>query len=273
MPRKTKRMSRLTSAATNGGVRPHPELERDCAESQSQQLSDCCGWSATQPRSGTENTAHFAPDFLIWQLCDSAFPTGGFAHSGGLEAAAHNGEIGNRSELREWLHASLRQIGRTALPLVNAAHADPPRLLELDGLCDAFTNNHVANRASRLQGRAFLLAAERIFGVRLDGEDSELKGHLAPAYGAVLRRLNIDACTTRRLFVFQHLRGVIASAVRLNLVGPMEGQVIQRELSAEAESVAAGAAEFDLSDLAQTSPLLDLWQGTQDRLYSRLFQS
>lgn len=26
-------------------------------------------------------------DWIAWQLCDSAFPAGAFAHSGGLEAA------------------------------------------------------------------------------------------------------------------------------------------------------------------------------------------
>ena len=31
-----------------------PEPERDCAESQSQRVRTCCGWSATQPRSGVE---------------------------------------------------------------------------------------------------------------------------------------------------------------------------------------------------------------------------
>jgi urease accessory protein UreF len=30
---------------------------------------------------------------------------------------------------------------------------------------------------------------------------------------------------------------------------------------------------LSLDDLAQTTPLLDVWQGAQDRLYSRLFQS
>ena len=29
----------------------------------------------------------------------------------------------------------------------------------------------------------------------------------------------------------------------------------------------------NLRDVAQTAPLLDLWQGAQDRLYSRLFQT
>ncbi|MCI0538489.1 MAG: hypothetical protein L0Z50_25050, partial [Verrucomicrobiales bacterium] len=32
---------------------PSHELERDCAESQSQRAPTCCGWSATQPRSGS----------------------------------------------------------------------------------------------------------------------------------------------------------------------------------------------------------------------------
>lgn len=212
-------------------------------------------------------------DFLLWQLADSAFPTGGFAHSGGLEGAAQNGEIRNRVDLREWLSASLRQVSRAALPLANAAHEAPDRLSEIDELCDAFTSNHVANRASRLQGRALLMAAERIFAVNFEPDVVPACAHLAPVFGGVMRLLDVEGDMMRRLFVFQYLRGIIASAVRLNLVGPMEGQVIQRELSADAETVAESAAGFGLDELAQTSPLLDLWQGTQDRLYSRLFQS
>src|SRR5688572_2693275 len=102
-------------------------------------------------------------DFTVWQLADSAFPTGGFAHSAGLEAAWQHGEVRNRAELHSWLDASLGQLTHAALPFVNAAHADPLRVAEFDRLCDAFTSNHVANRASRLQGKALLAAVQRIF--------------------------------------------------------------------------------------------------------------
>ena len=40
-----------------------------------------------------------------------------------------------------------------------------------------------------------------------------------------------------------------------------------------AEGIVQKGLGLTLADLAQTAPLLDLWQGAQDRLYSRLFQS
>lgn len=208
--------------------------------------------------------------WLLWQLADSAFPTGGFAHSGGLEAAWQNGEVSHRGELREWLMVSLRQAARASLPFVNAAHNDPARLPDVDQLCDAFTSNHVANRASRLQGKSLISAAHRVFKAELHGTPF---AHFAPAYGAVARILGLPHDQSLRLFVFMQLRSNIAAAVRLNIVGPMEGQTIQFELTTEAESVVTRGMKLGLEDLAQTNPLLDLWQGTQDRLYSRLFQS
>ena len=216
-------------------------------------------------------------DFLLWQLADSAFPTGGFAHSIGLEAAWQHGEVRNRGELLSYVEASLQQLGRTALPFVTTAHEEPQRLEELDCLCDAFTSNHVANRASRAQGRAFLSAVERIFKAHVSDLKAEAKppvfAHLGPVFGASLRWLEVPRETTLRLFIFNHLRSLIAAAVRLNIVGPMEAQSLQHHLSSPAEVLLQRSLHLTLNDLAQTTPLLDLWQGAQDRLYSRLFQS
>jgi len=226
-------------------------------------------------------------DFTFWQLADSAFPTGGFAHSAGLEAAWQHGEVRNRDDLVSWVNASLQQLGRAALPFVVAAHAEPERWEEFDELCDAFTTNHVANRASRAQGKALLSAVQRIFSVgpapRLTSPKTEnmktanmpvLRFHHFPCvFGGAMRRLGISRETAIRLFFFNHLRGVMAAAVRLNLVGPMEAQLLQHRLNATAENVLKKCESLTLDDIAQTAPLLDVWQGAQDRLYSRLFQS
>ncbi len=225
-------------------------------------------------------------DFLLWQLADSAFPTGGFAHSAGLEAAWQHGEVRHRADLVSFLHAALQQAGRGLLPFVNAAHAEPDNVAEIDRLCHAFTTSHVANRASRLQGQAFVVAVERIFAERRapapresrPQKRAELKlcaphTHLAPVFGAALRQLGVPHETTARLFLFNHLRSLLAAAVRLNIAGPMEAQVLQHQLAPRAQELLTECAALTLDDIAQTSPLLDLWQGAQDRLYSRLFQS
>jgi urease accessory protein len=231
----------------------------------------CEGRRANETAEGSPFALHTS-DFLLWQLADSAFPTGGFAHSNGLEAAWQHGEVRGRSELVSFLEASLLQCGHMMRPFVAAAFDEPERLAEFDQLCDAFTINHVANRASRAQGKALLAATQRIFAVDR-GTLSPPCGHLAPVFGAVMRQLGVSRETAVRLFFFHHLRGLLAAAVRLNIVGPMEAQTLQHRLTPQAEAILCRSESLTLDDLAQPAPLLDLWQGAQDRLYSRLFQS
>ena len=212
-------------------------------------------------------------NFLLWQLVDSAFPMGGFAHSSGLEAAWQHGEVSGGAGLMSFIEASLEQLGRGALPFVNAAYDEPERLEEFDELFDAFTTNHVANRASRAQGKAFMSAIKRAFG---GGDATPAQPpycHFAPVFGACLYRLGVPRETTCDLFFFNHLRSLVAAAVRLNIVGPMEGQALQHRLAPRAEEILLRCQALSLDDIAQTSPLLELWQGAHDRLYSRLFQS
>lgn len=219
-------------------------------------------------------TPSLISEFTVWQLIDSAFPTGGFAHSSGLEAAWQHGEVRNRAELLSFVEAYLDQLGHASLPFVLAAFDAPEQLGEIDSLCDGFTSNHVANRASRAQGRAFLAAVERVFQFEIRNPKSEIEfAHFAPIFGASLRRLDIFRTTTGRMFIFNQLRSVLAAAVRLNIAGPMEAQILQHCLATSTETILKTCETLTLDDLAQTSPLLDVWQGAQDRLYSRLFQS
>ena len=221
--------------------------------------------------SGTREVTEVENDWLLWQLADSAFPTGGFAHSGGLEAAWQHGEVRNRDELSTFIEASLSQFGHGSFPLMLAAHQEPGRFPELDRLCESFTTNHVANRASRLQGQALMSSTQRIFGISTP--HSPLCCHLAPAFGFVLHFLGVGREPASRLFFFLHLRGLLAGAVRLGIVGPMEAQAIQRDLAPRAEAVMLRCQNIGVDEIAQTAPLIELWQGSQDRLYSRLFQS
>jgi len=233
--------------------------------------------STAQP--SKHSSPSFASEWVVWQIADSAFPTGGFAHSGGLEAAWQQGEIGSLHDLSEFIRAQLSQAGRASLPFVNEAFRGERPFSELDHLCDAFLCNHVANRASRAQGQAFLLATEsafasgRVRALRAGIRCRQLPAHFAPVFGAVARVLKLGHQQCVRLFLFLVLRTLISSGVRLGAVGPLAAQALQADLAAEAERISSACAGLRVADVAQTSPLLDLWHAAHDRLYSRLFQT
>jgi len=216
-------------------------------------------------------------DWLTWQIVDSAFPTGTFAHSWGLESAWQHGEIDGAAALRAFLEASVHQAGHGALPLVNAAYDEPDQLEALDEIADAFLVNHVANRASRIQGRTLAATAARVWPLPgLELLDARVQGtcaHAAPVSGAVFRTLGLTRASTQRVVLFGAARGVLSAAVRLGIVGSYEAQGLQQASGPWLDRVADECAGLTVSDLAQTAPLIDILQAGHDRLYSRLFQS
>ena len=218
-----------------------------------------------------------APDWLTWQLADSAFPTGGFAHSWGLEAAWQGGEIADPDPLRRFAREVVWQAGRAAMPFLTAAHRHPHRLDELDQTVDVFLTNVVANRASRVQGRALLATAVRIWPSErlqaLEAGASRRCGHCAPMTGAVMQALDVPVDVVQRLFLYTTVRGVLAAAVRLGIAGSYQAQRLQSDCGALLGDVLARCGALADDEAAQTAPVLDLMHAAHDRLYSRLFQS
>src|SRR5512138_3970302 len=100
--------------------------------------------------------------WLVLQLSDSAFPAGGFAHSFGLEAAWQQGEV-TAASLPGFVRDAVAQAAQGALPFAMAAFDDPVNVAVIDERCEVFLRNPVANRASRVQGRAWLGTVERSF--------------------------------------------------------------------------------------------------------------
>jgi urease accessory protein len=213
----------------------------------------------------------------VWQIVDSAFPTGSFAHSYGLEAAWQQGEVPDAMGLARFVRATVRQTGHGVLPLVAAAHRDPGRLAELDDLADAFLVNAVANRGSRVQGRAWLATCARVWPdlpvAELDVRARELRVHAAPAMGAACRALGVPVRTAQAMVLFAAARGVASAAVRLGIVGSYEAQRVQHGVMDELDAVLGQCADLDVDDLAHTAPVLDILHAGHDRLYTRLFQT
>jgi len=210
-------------------------------------------------------------EWLTWQVMDSAFPTGLFAHSSGLESAWQHGEIEDLDALRAFLHASIRQAGYAAMPLMNAAYRDPGELPALDARADAFLVNVVANRASRSQGRTLVATAARVWPS--DAIVETTCAHVAPTSGATYRALGVPLPAAQRIVLYGVARGVLTAAVRLGIAGSYEAQRMQHACASWLDEVAGRCSTLSVEALAQTAPIADILQSGHDRLYSRLFQS
>ncbi len=217
--------------------------------------------------------------WLVWQLADAAFPAGGLAHSGGIEAASKWGELSDAERLSRFLRDQLTQTAHALVPPTRAAWESPAKAVAVDRLCHAFLTNHVANRASRVQGKAFLISADAAFDLpvcrqmRDEIRRQRMHGHFPVVFGAVAAALEIDVEQTTRLFLYISLRSMVSSSVRLNIIGPLEGQSLQYRLRTFADALASDCRQSDPQEMVLTAPLVELFQSSQDRLYSRLFQS
>ncbi len=168
-------------------------------------------------------------NLLLWQLIDSGFPSGGFAHSGGLEASvatrpgARSDTVSLRSRGRRWR----RRAGR-ALPLVTAAHQQPDDLVGARSRCPTSSlKSRGQSREPRAGARACSTSVRDRFrtsrwhALEAQVHQHRLAGHHAPMFGAVFSALAIPLADTQRAFLFTGLRGIASAAVRLGLIGAL----------------------------------------------------
>jgi len=164
---------------------------------------------------------------------------------------------------------------------------------ELDVALRATITSHVASRASSTQGsgmlRAFATSFPHIAPVvkaikkrvlRVDPSLSDCTGHAATCFGAVCGMLNIDEETCSSMFMYTTTRDMVNAAVRMNLIGPLEGGRLTNELCIAIGELVhrqlvskSSAADMNIAFAHQVCPLVEILSNAHDRLYTRLFNS
>jgi urease accessory protein len=216
----------------------------------------------------------------IYMLVDSGLPTGGFAHSNGLESAVTNGLIGGTSSLDCFVREALLVAFHSQVPLMLQAMGDEAGWLLSDKLAEAVLTCRVAQRASRSLGDALLRVSAEAFpehaaelrACRKVVLEGNAPGHQAPAFGRVCGLLGLDALTAAQALLFITARDMLSAATRLSLLGPLQAARMLGSFAKLTEELASMVAISENLP-AQVNPLLEIVQGSHDRQYSRLFSS
>ncbi|WP_190816170.1 urease accessory protein UreF [Saccharopolyspora pogona] len=216
-------------------------------------------------------------------LADGRFPAGGYAHSGGVEAAVAHGAVHDTDSLEAFCRGRLHTTGLTTAGLAAAAAAGCDPLL-LDDAADARTPSPALRAVSRRLGRQMMRAARATFpSAELERLAAERPrgAHQPVVLGLAARAAGLAPVDAAQAAAYESAGGPATAAVRLLGLDPLGVSRLLARLSASTDNVATSAAdaavrvEIEGIDAlpSASSPLLDI-TGEQHAAWTvRLFAS
>lgn len=207
----------------------------------------------------------------LLQLADSAFPTGAYAFSDGLETLTVRGAVRTPADLTAFLAGQLAHgWGTQDVPACALAWgADTGTLTDLDALLDDLKLVPGPRHASTRVGTNLRRAAAHVW--------PELPllptRHHATTFGALAHALGASRPETVSAYVSGWLLGRATSATRLMKLGGLDAQRCASACEDSAQTCIHAALTATPDDLCTFTPLLDLAASEQAGLDARLFQT
>lgn len=214
----------------------------------------------------------------LMQLADSAFPSGGFTQSFGLETFIQGGDIKTKQELAQFMQSFLyftwRPTDLLAVKLAwkAAQQSDMKHLYLLDKRLNAMKLPSESREGSVKMGKRLRqLLAEIDPNYLLDahfpyGHQAIILGH----YGAVA---GIELTLLLAAVAHMTTSSLIANGVRAIPLGQTSGQQVLALLQPLLDTCIQWVATATEKDWGGSAPAFD-WAGmAHERLYSRIFMS
>jgi urease accessory protein len=222
-------------------------------------------------------------------LADGRLPSGGHAHSGGLEAQVAAGRVTDISDVGSFLRGKLATSGLVAAAFAAAACARPAEWAALDDGLDARTPSPALRKASRAQGRALLRAGRAMWPLppisleprRTAGPEGRRPvtrdPHQPVALGVLAHAAGLGPHEAAVAAAHGTTTGAASAAVRLLGLDPYAVHALLARLAPECDRIAADAARRandPVDDLpAAGAPLLDVGAEHHATWEVRLFAS
>jgi urease accessory protein len=226
----------------------------------------------------------------VLQLSDSAFPSGRYTLSHGLEALAHEGLLETPcapDALAALLGDCIRfGVGPSDGIALACAHravdadegVDAERVVRIDRRLSAVKLAREGREASARTGRALLAAAPAVAGVRLQGyvdlvEVGHTPGNHAVVLGLLSALLGVPPFDAVAGELSAFSTGWVAAAVRLGLTDHLTAQFVLRRVHPVIVEAAERAVVGDVDDIASCTPLPDVMSMRHEHAELRLFSS
>jgi len=218
----------------------------------------------------------------LWRLLqttDSLFPTGAFAHSGGLEGLTAEGLLRTADDAERAIEEILlHSFAKVDLPACGLAHraalaGEVEALAELDARLDALKAPREAREASRSLGRRRLRVVDSIAAYRRRVEEDQTAGHQAVVTGMHGALEGAGRDETMLAFAYGAAAGLVSSGMKLLPLGQTRAQALLVRLGPAMAEAAKAADGLGLEDLGGFLPLLDIAAMSHEVAKTRLFIS
>lgn len=230
------------------------------------------------------NDGDLLPFLGSLQLSDSAFPSGLYTLSHGLEAYVQTGTL--EACVLEPLIIDLLRFGvgpTDGVALVNAHRAavdcNPDRAAEADLRLTAVKLNREARTVSVRTGKQLLFLASSLFDHPLlthhagRVKHGELPGNHAVALGLAKAALGISRERALAGELYAFCAGCTSAAIRLALIDHRAAQALLHSLKPIIIETVRENIDKDVCEIASNLPLADVMAAAHERADVRLFMS
>lgn len=218
----------------------------------------------------------------LLQISDSAFPTGAFSHSLGLEAFFDAGELESAEDLDRAVRLHLRSMAASDCVALRAAYEEDSLegLVRTDRLLSATKTARELRQASAATGRRFLASVVAL-GVKNElleefaalAREGETPGSLAVGHGIAARALEIGEEETLHAYLYTAAAALVAAGQKLIPLGGSAAQSVLGGLRGEMESAAQESRGLEVEEMHAFAPLVDARSMLHERQRTRLFVS
>lgn len=224
--------------------------------------------------------------FNKYIFSDSSLPVGSFILSHGLEYKYSLGLVRTVTELKEFILETCHNLQSSTWPfmaqtykLLDTSSNILMDIMLLDCEIDTFyCCNSISFASSKISGTGYITcilksgisSEEWIKEYRRCILKEDTSGNFPISFAVMGYYLKLDLQELKFQLLLTTVKNLISAAVRLNIINSFTGLKMTLDFKDEIQTLSLVKTP---SRYCNTSPLLDIYQGRQEYLYSKLFHS